>query len=226
MPLKKFDENLWTADQALSFVGLEVGARMTVVDVTGNGELLVHSPIRLTEEIKVEIDRLGNVRYIIAPNLYHHLFAGDFKNSYPAAELFVAPGLEQKRADLEVDHIIENDVEYAWSSAMAHHVVQGTPRFNEVVLYHREQKTLIVTDVGLHICEDSPLFTRMFFRTTGMFKKFGWSAPERWLLIRDKALFQNSMNTIVAWDFNKILLSHGRLIEKDGQSVFRRAFGA
>ena len=48
--MKQLHSDLWIADSPLRFLGLEVGARMTVVRLPGP-KLLLHSPIAATEKI-------------------------------------------------------------------------------------------------------------------------------------------------------------------------------
>ncbi|NJR48100.1 MAG: DUF4336 domain-containing protein [Hyellaceae cyanobacterium CSU_1_1] len=69
--LRQLDNNLWVAEQPLKFMGLPVGTRMTVIRLADNSLLLI-SPIAITPEIKQQLNSLGTVRYLIAPNLFHH----------------------------------------------------------------------------------------------------------------------------------------------------------
>lgn len=41
---------IWSQD--LCFMGIELGTRMTVVDLDGRGALFLHSPIELTSEVR------------------------------------------------------------------------------------------------------------------------------------------------------------------------------
>ncbi|MEO1561531.1 MAG: DUF4336 domain-containing protein, partial [Cyanobacteria bacterium J06632_19] len=103
--LKKVDRNVWVAEQKLRYWGLEVGTRMTVIHLK-NGEILVISPIKVDEVTINQINDIGEVSQIIAPNLYHHLFISDFQSIYPNAKIFAAPGLESKRPDIKIDKVL------------------------------------------------------------------------------------------------------------------------
>lgn len=59
---------------------------MTVVRLS-SGDLWVHSPIKLSESIAEQIDSLGSVKYLIAPNHLHHLFLSEWIAAYPNAEV-------------------------------------------------------------------------------------------------------------------------------------------
>ena len=215
---------IWTVHQPLKIVGTEIGTRMTIIDYTGQGDLMVHSPVRPNDELVAEVKKLGTVKHIVAPNRWHHMFVKKFRAHFPEARTYCAPGLEKKRADINFDEILENGKTYPWSDSVQHTFVEGSPILNEVIFCHKGSRSLIVTDIGLHICEDSPLWTRIAFKAMGAFKKFGWSAPEKWLFIKDKNTFQNSMNEVLKWDFDQIMLCHGHIVKSNGYEEFKRAF--
>ncbi len=68
--MKQLDHGLWVADQPLRFAGLELGARMTVIQLP-SGELLLHSPItRLAF-------RLSGAYRRLAPTYFERLLIRD-----------------------------------------------------------------------------------------------------------------------------------------------------
>lgn len=69
--LRAIDADLWVAEQPLKYFGLEVGTRMTVIRLN-DGKLMVISPICPEEKVIHQLNQLGKVSYIVAPNLYHH----------------------------------------------------------------------------------------------------------------------------------------------------------
>ena len=77
--LREIDRNIWVAEQPLRYFGLSVGTRMTVIRLA-NSELVVISPIQVDNETIARLNDIGDVSHIIAPNLYHYLFASNFKN--------------------------------------------------------------------------------------------------------------------------------------------------
>ena len=42
--------------------------------------------------------------------------------------------------------------------------------------------------------------------------------------LRDKAAARASLERLLSWDFEKIVLAHGRLIQKGGKAALRDAF--
>ena len=108
MMLRKIAKNLWVAEQPFKYFGLNVGTRMTVI-LLKNGELIVISPIQVDSATITQLNQIGDVRHIIAPNLYHYLFASRFKTIYPNATFWAAPSLQSKKPELPIDKVIEED---------------------------------------------------------------------------------------------------------------------
>ncbi len=50
-----------------------------------NGEVLLYSPTWLGEETLAEFQGLGRVRYLVAPNHYHHLDLAKYRAAFPEA---------------------------------------------------------------------------------------------------------------------------------------------
>lgn len=222
--LTQFQKDIWTCSAKLKLFGVELGTRMTVVRLNEDGALLVHSPIALTSELKEELDRLGTVTYVVAPNKWHHFYVADFEAAYPKATFFCAPGLEKKRKDLKFDRVIGADQDHPWNPVLEHILVEGIPIFNEVVFFHPPTRTLIVTDLALHICHSHSLFTRAVLTLLGSYGKFGWAPAERLLYIRNKLAFETSVARILEWDFDRILLTHGEPIQAGGKQRMREEF--
>lgn len=140
--LRKIDRNIWVGEQSPKYLGLNVGTRMTVIRLT-TGELIVISPIQVDNTTTNQINEIGDVSYIIAPNLYHYLFASKFKAIYPKAKLWAAPGLEYKRSELPIDKIISDDetsildeVEYLLFDGFRVLELNGPALLNECVFFH------------------------------------------------------------------------------------------
>src|SRR3954462_7969909 len=112
-PLRALAPHLWVADRPQKFYGLPVGTRMTVMRLA-DGSLLLHSPVELDPALRRELDAVGRVRYVVAPNRVHHLHAGRVTESYPDARLWVGPGVERKRPDLAYVAVLGDEAPVEW----------------------------------------------------------------------------------------------------------------
>lgn len=213
--MEQLHSDLWVTDSPLRFLGLEVGARMTVVRLP-DGRLLLHSPIAATAERVREVEALGSVAYIVAPNRLHHLFVGEWQKACPDAETYVAPGLETKRSDLTVTGILGDEPESGWKGVIDQVLVNGFPFANEVVFFHRPSATLIATDLVFNVGASSPAFTRFAWHFIGTVGQLAPSLLER-VLVRDRAAFRRSLEQMLEWPFERVVVAHGEVSEKGGR---------
>ena len=79
-------DGLWELADELSVMGMRFPLRMTIVAL-GEGELLLHSPVRIDDDAARAIAELGRVTDIVAPSMLHHVHAGAARERYPEAKL-------------------------------------------------------------------------------------------------------------------------------------------
>src|SRR3989304_9168248 len=131
--IKEFAENLCLVeDEKFSVGGLQIGSRMTIVRMN-DGNLFVHSPIALSKTINDSIDSIGKPRFIIAPNTMHHLFLKQFYDQYSDAELYIVPGLREKRPDFSHAQGVLDEGKFPRQDKLKHRHIKGIPKLEEVV---------------------------------------------------------------------------------------------
>jgi len=64
----------------------------------GGNKLLIHSPIPIEPYpyLKKDIEELGEVKYVVAPNKYHWLYLKDFKKTFPDAITYASLSTQEK----------------------------------------------------------------------------------------------------------------------------------
>jgi hypothetical protein len=220
--MQQIDTDLWIADSPLRFFGLEVGARMTVVRLPGS-RLFLHSPVAAARELVNEVNALGSVAYLVAPNRFHHLFVGEWQRAFPEASVYVAPGLETKRPDLNIAGVLTGEPEVGWAGVMEQVVLDGFPLASEVVFFHRPSATLVATDLAFNICSSSPPLTRLAFRLGRAYGHLSPTLLER-LFVRDPPAFRRCLLRILEWPFERIIAAHGEVSEKGGREELVRGY--
>src|SRR5690349_24060746 len=100
--LVRFAEGVWLHAHPVSFIGLHLTTTMAVLALPG-GALLVYSPVALTPEGRAEIEALGRVAHLYAPNVHHVRWLGDWAAAFPEARVHAPAELCKKRPDLRVD---------------------------------------------------------------------------------------------------------------------------
>jgi hypothetical protein len=221
--LRELAKNLWVVQRPQRFYGLEVGARMTAVRLAG-GSLLLHSPVSLDAALRGELDSLGAVRFVVAPNRFHHLYAGEVARFYPQARLWVAAGVERKRPDLEIAGLLEDEAPAEWKDEVDQCYFRGRPFENEVVFLHRASRTLVLCDLAFNFGAGTPLVTRLVMRLFGGYGGFRTTRLDP-LLIRDRQAARESLERILAWDFDRVVVAHGEVLESGGPGALRAGYG-
>jgi hypothetical protein len=212
------------ADRPLKLVVGNIGTRMTVIRLADGG-LFLHSPVRLDAETRQALNDLGPIRAVVAPSKVHHFFVGDYIAAYPAVRIFGAPGLAEKRRDLSFHSILSDDAPAEWCGEIEQHVFRGAALMNEVVFFHPATRTLLLTDLAFNVPAHPPdgARARLFYWLVGAAGRFGPHRVVR-LGIRDRGAARASVDKILRWDFNRIIVTHGDVLETDGQARFAAAF--
>jgi hypothetical protein len=219
--LISLDTDLWVATRPLNFYSLSVGSRMTVVRLPG-GRLFVHSPIALDEPLRAEVDALGTVRYLVAPNRWHHLFIKQWVDAYPSAQSFAAPRLPRKRPDVQFRAVLDDEPR-DWAPELEHLLWRGAPAMSEVVFCHRPSRTLILTDSAHNLNESVGGWTRFVFKLLGGYGGFRSTLLDK-IVNRDRAAARATVDKIDRWDFDRIIVAHGDVLATGGRDAFRAAY--
>jgi hypothetical protein len=220
--LEQLAPDLWVARRPLPIAVGDIGARMTVIRLPDRS-LLLHSPVELDAPLKSALDALGLVRWIVGPNKAHHLFLAACVSSYPDAHVCGAPGLAQKRPDLQFHHVLGTSTPPQWPAEISLQLIDGAPWMDEVALLHRPSRTLVLTDLVFNVLPGTRNEARLFHRLVGATGRFG---PHRLIRfgIRDREAARRSIDRILAWDFDRIVMSHGEIVPSGGHPLFERAF--
>ena len=224
MPLQLIEpDQLWTAEMPLRLLGSDIGARMTVVRLP-DGSLWVHSPIALTETLKRDLDALGPVRHLVSPSSWHYQHVAEFARAYPAAKIYASPASVKRLKAVGAVHPLSDEAEPGWNRALEQALFRGSRLYDEIDFYHAATRTLVLTDLCFHIPASSSWSTRLALGPLGIVGRFSPSASFHWT-IRDRAAVVASLQRILAWDFDRIILAHGEIVEREGRAAFRKAFG-
>lgn len=223
--LREIASNIWVKEQPFKYFGLEVGTRMSIVRLTHN-KLVLISPVKLDNQAIAEINKLGTVTYIIAPNLFHYLYLQDCQNIYPEASVITAPGLKTKKPEIKSDYIFTEDeinfngeLEYLLFAGFQVFMLTTFSIVNEIVFYHPESQTLILTDTAFNFDRSFPLVTQFASRIIGCYEQLRPSILEK-IATRDKEQITASVNKLLQWDFQRVIMAHGTIVEENAREKF------
>jgi hypothetical protein len=212
---------IWIEERPQRFFGMPMGTRMTVIKLAAGG-LFVHSPVTPDAAVETLIAREGEVRFVIAPNRLHHLYVTPFLAAHPEAELWIVEELVKKRRDLKPAGVLGDTPPPAWADEIDQCLFSGSIFQNEAIFLDKPSGTLIVVDLLESVHRSDPWYYRLVGRMLGTYEHPTLTRDQR-LCFRDREAARASAERILSWEFERIILAHGQLIERDGKDIFRQA---
>ncbi|KAI1873961.1 uncharacterized protein JN550_003230 [Neoarthrinium moseri] len=237
----------------LRFGTVRIGGRGTLVRLT-SGSLAVVSPVALTPEVKAKVaEKGGNVGYIIAPDIEHHIFISEWAKEFPNAKLIGPKGLQEKRDKVTNDEKIgkekfsfiytpenhqDNNVDQDFAANFEVEYVDPHPN-KETVLFYKPDKVLIEADLMFNLpCIEqysrvpevekggNALANKLF---NGLNSTSGEAKGMKRFLwygmsASNRPSFNKSVQRIDSWDFNTLIPCHGETLVGNGKDIFRKVF--
>jgi len=219
-------DRIWLSPYPVRLAGTAFSARMTVIRLA-SGQLMLHSPCEIGAAIAREIRALGRVAHIVVPGNFHTLHAASAQAAFPDAKTWICPGAETRRPDLEYDAVLGDRAPAEWSADVDQVLVEGTRIMREVAMYHRGSRTLILVDLIENFTDATPgtnAALRFWFKYVLRMGGRPRPAPEYRFGWGDRGAVARSLRRILAWDFERIVLSHGDLIDRDAHAVAQAAW--
>ena len=214
------ESQLWTWDEPYRMGGLELGARMTIVRLP-DGALWVHSPLSPDKKMRAALDALGQVSHVVIPNTMHYLGAADFAEAYPEAKIWAAPGIVTGGNKVPYHDVLGDAPEKEWAETFDQMIFGGNS-LTEVEFLHRATRTLVLTDTS-HYLKDGNLPTRLFAKLSDVQDTPGPTLIFK-ALTRDHKAARPSIERMLNWDFDRVIVSHGAVLESGGQAALREKF--
>ncbi len=223
--LQSFGPELWiAAGSETSVAGFRYPTRMVVIRLTG-GDLFIWSPITLSPDLAAEVEALGAVRHLVAPNSLHHQFLGEWRWAYPRAKLWAAPGLRHRRSDLVFDADLDDAPPPEWAVDIDQVVVQGNAITTEVVLFHRPSGSVLFTDLIQQFRPGWFTGWRALVARLDLMVAAEASVPRKFrAAFVDRKAGRAAIRRILEWPSDRVLMAHGAPVERDGRAFIARAF--
>jgi hypothetical protein len=151
-------------------------------------------------------------------------WGGSRRSSLPAT--FTRSTFARASKGLAFDFVLGDEAPPLWADELSQVALQGTRVMREVAFFHRASRTLILVDLVENFTSATPgtnLFLRTALRALGMWNRPS-PAPEYRLAWGDKVRVRDGMERILAWDFERVILSHGDVITRDARQIVARAW--
>lgn len=218
----KHCDQLWTVPHDFKVMGIPMTTRMTLAKIKEN-EWAAISPVPLQESSIQEINEHGKVRYLIAPNNFHHLFIQDAQQYWPDAELFIPASLTKKRPDLTSASVLTKAANYPWCDELKPLHVSGSEMIEEFFFFHPASATLVMTDVCFNLIQPKGFRQSLFAAITGTKGELKTSRMINFLF-KDKAAMKNSIEEVLDWPFERLIVAHGDIIEHNAAKRLQNSF--
>jgi len=211
-------ENLWLLRYPLRLLGTEIGRTVTLIRLH-TGELVIHSTAPFSTSDTSAVKALGRPAWLVEATLFHDTFAEEGRITFPSIPYLVPDGFRTVNGGTSS---LRNPPP-AWSGELEVLPLEGMPQVREHVFLHRPTRTLIVADLVFNFGLFATPWTRFFFRwgagireVPGMSRLFRFS-------IRDRAAFAGSVRQMMGWDFDRLIVGHGDVIESGAKDELAAA---
>ncbi|MEM7247395.1 MAG: hypothetical protein AAF533_18795 [Acidobacteriota bacterium] len=201
-----------------------LGRRMTVLE-TEPGRVALHASMRLDEAGTTELMGLGRPAWILVPNDFHSSEAGALAEAWPDARVLIHSGASgATRAGLPR---IDGTIAEAWPESLSGRL-EATElaglSFHESAFLHVATRTLVLTDLCFNFArDDASGLLALILRINGVLGRFRPSRLLRFAFLKDRHALLDSLEPVLAWDFDRVVVSHGSVLEAGGKEAFTRA---
>ena len=215
--LNDLGNGLYERNDHASLLGMHLGHRMTVVvlPAQSGGGLWIHSPVAWSQELWDELEALvpeGAPKHLVIPSRTHDLHLKPWMERIPAETTYAPEALQEAHKDWSVGHTLTEDFRASWSDDFEHTLLDGAPRVSEVAFFHRPSKTLVLVDSVFNLSGEGTFLGKLFLKLDRCYKGIKMSLMFR-MMTKDKAAMGKSLERVLAWDFERVVLGHGKTIE-------------
>jgi hypothetical protein len=219
-----FAEALWLVDgPPVRDLGFAFTTRMAVVKLT-DGALWVSSPVPAPLCTLNQIVALGPVRYLVAATPRHVWRLELWHTLFPTAQLWVPrPTLVTVGAHLPAASRLTTTAPPAWAADLEQLPFEGNPLGEEVVFFHKRSRTVILDDL---IIRALPVPGGWLHRVLSRLLVTGGVPRDiaSRLAFTNRAAARRSLDRLLAWDFDRLVIAHGACIQTGARPFVERAF--
>ena len=212
--LQAVAENLWVINYPLPLLGADLRRVVTVVRLA-SGELIIHSTGPFTPEDAAAIKELGRPGWLLDTMLRHETFAKQGRETFPGVP-YLAPAGFSALAGIPTENLIPAPA--AWGDEVEVLRLDGVPSMEEHAVFHRPSRTLIVADLFFNFGPEAPAWTRFLMRLAVGRKHDPGMARSMRMTVKDKAALKASLARMMTWDFDRVIVGHGDIVETNGKA--------
>ncbi len=200
--------------------------RKMTVFLLSSGEVAVHSAIAMDEAGMAALEAIGQPGWVLVPNSIHCSEASWYGARYPSARVLVPASVRVKLFEKvrRIDGSLDDDWPESLRGELTIIPLRGT-RIGEVAFVHAPSRTLVLTDAVFNYRQrDLPLLARTFMRVNRAYGRFGPSRIFDSFVVVDRNALNASIDAVLEHDFDRVIMSHGRILDSGGKDAIVEAF--
>lgn len=222
---KRIADRVWLIDgpeigMAFGPATMPFPTRMVVVQLADDS-LWLHSPIQPSPELFAQIDAIGPVSHLVAPNGLHYWFMADWIERYPRAATYSVGELQHKaKRPFRIDHVLAEGASFDWCDEIDWLLFEGTV-VSEAVFHLRASSVLILTDLIENFEADRVRsgWLRLLMRFAGIMHPGGGTPRDYWLTFWPKRkAFRVKAQRMLAWKPSSVVMAHGKPYLSDDEA--------
>ncbi len=207
--LRPYEDSIWVADGPIvRGFGFPFPTRMIVIRL-GNGGVWINSPVECAPNDMLMVARIGPVHHLVSPTPMHDWRLDAWAKTFPGAQTWPAKSLGDAAPT-------------DWSSDLDQVVFRGSRVLNEVEFLHRSSRSLIMGDFIQNYRLGQNALRNFILKLAGV--DGGMPIDARASFVGKKALGRASLEHLLSWDFDRLIMAHGECVDRDAHAFVRRAF--
>jgi len=199
-------DTIWVSERPIWYGGVRLRSRTTVVRLSG-GALWVHSPCEPTDDVRKALAALGEVRWIVVPNRFHHLETPATAARYPDAVVVGPKSAHERNPHVDPTMAADDPAYVRATPELTPIQLAGVPFLDETVFFHAASGSLIAADLLLSACARDHWTWRMAARIWGRYEKVR-TPPDVRMRTRASTAVAESIAQMRALPLQRILVAH------------------
>jgi glyoxylase-like metal-dependent hydrolase (beta-lactamase superfamily II) len=205
-------QSLTFLDTAKQMPLMQLPVRTAVIPLR-DARMLFSPGSTLTAE---QLRSAGAITDIVAPSLLHTAGMAPAAAAFPDARLWGPVGAARKHPELKWHGTLGVDA-WPFEDELTLLPLAGMSKVHEHLALHRASRTLLATDLVFNIEQPSGAGAWLILNIFGTYKRFGVSRLFM-KYVDDPAAFRTSLDRLLALDFDRLVPSHGAIVETDAKA--------
>ena len=203
-------------------LGADLRRNVTLIRLR-SGKMMIHSTARFTPDDVAPIRALGEPGWLLDGILRHDTFAKEGREAFPGIPS-LAPGGFSEVVGFATTPFVPAPVE--WDGELKAMEIQGAPEARDTALLHIPSRTIILTELVFNFGPDESVWTKLLLHiAVGADHNPGMPRPMK-SGIKNKSAFRKSLAEILSWDFDRVIVGHGDVMERDGNAKLHTVLAA